>query len=234
MRRGFLFLLGAVILRVVPATICVPGTWAQSTGDSSWPKFEVYGAYARLDSSYHTFDFAKPDFSITDDMSGNSGLELGATRNFHRWLGIAGEFSAHFSHDNLPATFKCGAGAPPSCNTITQTASIDPELFNFLVGPEFKARNRSRFTPFANALFGVSHLTNTFSTASASLTFSRSETETGFAMAFGGGVEVRIHGPIGFRYSADYDLAYLGQNTAGTRQRLDSVRSTFGIAIRIH
>ena len=138
-----------------------------------------------------------------------------------------GDFSAHFSHDQGPITLTPPC-AQPSCPPVTQSAELNPRLFNFLAGPEIKGRNRTRLTPFAHALFGMAHTTATFRTAGPALTLSRTDADTGFAMTYGGGLEVRVLSRVSFRTSLDYSKAFVGAS-ALPPQRVNSVGYSAGI-----
>ncbi len=208
--------------------VCAPLVHAQNASDAQFPKFEFFGAYSSIETNNHTFHFG-PNFNVsnTDFDESGWGFEAGATRNLNRYFGILGDFSAHFSHDQGPTKFNINPCSQPPC-TLTQNAELNPRLFDFLAGPEFKWRNRTRLTPFAHALFGLAYTTTTFKTASPALTLSRSDTDKGFAMSYGGGLEIRIVPRISFRISVDYGKAFAG-SSALPPQRVNSVGFSTGI-----
>jgi hypothetical protein len=111
---------------------------------------------------------------------------------------------------------------------VTQSASLDPRLFNFVAAPEFKWRNRTRWTPFAHALFGMAYATATFHTAGSVGSLTRNDADTGFGMTYGGGVELRILHRRSFRTSFDYGKAFVG-SSALPSQRVDSIGYSAGI-----
>jgi opacity protein-like surface antigen len=208
--------------------LCFPQLMAQSTSDSRFPKFEIFAGYATIETNDHTFHFG-PNFnaSQTDFDEGGRGFEAALTRNLNRYFGIVGDFSGHFSSDQGPVTLTPPCGRPP-CPPVTQNADLNPRLFNFLAGPEIKYRNRTRLTPFAHSLFGIAHTTATFKTAGPALTLSRTDADTGFAMTYGGGFEVRIIRRVSFRTSFDYCKAFVGSN-ALPAQRVNSVGYSVGV-----
>jgi hypothetical protein len=67
--------------------------------------------------------------------------------------------------------------------SVSQPIELTPKLFDFLVGPEIKFHNRTRFTPPLYDLFGFAHTTATFSTSGAALSLNLLTAETGFSMA---------------------------------------------------
>lgn len=82
--------------------------------------------------------------------------------NANNWLGVVGDFGAYH-----------GSPGGVSLNT-----------YSFLFGPRFSYRSPSRFTPFAQALFGGAHLTASFGGVSGS--------STPFAWSLGGGVDLPV------------------------------------------
>jgi hypothetical protein len=78
-------------------------------------------------------------------------------------------------------------------------------------------------------LFGVARSAADFATAGPLLTHSDSDTRTGFAAAFGGGLDIRLSKRFSIRTMADYTAAFLGYNDESTSSRQNHVRLTIGI-----
>ena len=213
---------------VLLVCVCAPLSKAQKNGNDRFPRFEIFGGYSSIETNDHTFRFS-PGFnaSNTDFDEGGRGFEVAFTRNLTKYFGILGSFSAHFSRDEglIPLTPPC---AQPPCTPITQNASLNPRLFNFLAGPELKGRNHTRLTPFVHVLFGITHTTATFKTAGPALTLSRTDADTGFALTFGGGFEVRILRRVSFRASPHYSKAFVG-SSALPPQRVNSLGYSVGV-----
>jgi hypothetical protein len=93
--------------------------------------------------------------------------------NAKPWLGGVGEFGVYHSSLSRPA------GA-----TSTNVT--------FLFGPKFSAHPNARVTPFAQALFGGMHLGNIQFGA-------EGVSNNAFAMAFGGGLDVKLNQVIALR-----------------------------------
>jgi opacity protein-like surface antigen len=222
-------LLACVLLGLVSA----PLSSAQTQSNDPFPKIEIFGGYSSIETSNHNFHFGPSsggfNVSNTDFDEGGRGFEAAITRNLNRYFGIMGDFSAHFSYDQGPVALTPPCSQPP-CSPVTQSASVNPRLFNFLAGPEVKGRNHTRFTPFAHALFGITHTTATFSTSGSALTLSRTDADTGFGMTYGGGLEVRIVRKVSFRVSLDYSKAYVGSSDLPS-QRVNSVGFSVGVII---
>jgi hypothetical protein len=209
------------------AAFCATSTVPQDT--LTYPKYEVYGGY--LDSGepqYNIFQYSG-GIQLQSDFGTHHGLETSFTRNFTHDFGLKGDFSAHFHReDPFTVTVACPVGTLP-CASATQSANQEAKLFNFLVGPEFKWRRFFRVIPFGHALFGFAHTTGTFSTTGAPATLSRTTTQNGFAMAFGGGLDVGILPRFSLRTSVDWNPKWVGVDDDGSRLRLDDLRFSVGI-----
>jgi opacity protein-like surface antigen len=216
--------------------VCTPLSKAQTPGNDQFPKIEIFGGYSSIETNNHNFHFGLPSRGFnagdTDFDEGGTGFEAAVIRNLNRYVGIMGDFSAHFSYDQGPVALTPPCAQPP-CAPVTQIAELNPRLFNFLAGPEFKWRNHTRFTPFAHALFGVAHTTATFSTAGPAVSLSKGDEDTGFAMTYGGGFQVRILRRVSFRASLDYSKAFVG-SSALPPQRVDSLGYSAGVVFHFH
>ena len=164
---------------------------------------------------------------FSDFAGGPKGFEASIAHNFNRYLGLKADFSMYFKNDSDLSTFQvCLDG---SCTTTTQETRVDRRAFYFMAGPEVKARNRTRVTPFAHALFGVVRSTADFSAASATFTISDSHTRTGFAYALGGGLDFRVSKRFSVRAMADYTQTLLGDADENKSDRQNHVRFSLGI-----
>ncbi len=93
-----------------------------------------------------------------------NGWEAQATYNFTRWLGATADFGGYYAR---PAPF------------------ADFNEYTFLFGPSVSLRT-PHITPFAHALFGVSHLYDG--------AFPNAPIENPFTLALGGGIDVPVKG----------------------------------------
>jgi opacity protein-like surface antigen len=197
-------------------------TLAQKSNPDDYPKTEFFiglSALGEVNSNSGAVDVG---------LSSDKGFEVSVIRNVNKYLGFKGDFSAHFDTKHAHAVFNLGCTTPP-CPTSTQDFTIDTRLYNFLVGPEIKGRNHTRLTPFAHALFGVARGSTDFRTSGPILNLTDKGSDTGFAMAFGGGLDIRATERVGFRASMDYNPAFLGNSEFGRSGRRDHVRLSLGI-----
>ena len=129
-----------------------------------------------------------------------------------RWLGIKADVSGHFGQTPI------ATGVP----------STDQRQFLFLFGPQFSLRRSGKIQPFAHALFGFTRQTLKNDAISGDLT------DTGFAFAAGGGVDLKA---IGSRLSlrllqADYVLTKFGDGAASGNNTNNNLRISTGMVVR--
>ena len=210
-----------IILLTIMLFCCVRLTLAQKPAGDEYPKVEIFAGFSAIgDANAGNQD--GPDFDS------NQGFQASLIRNVNKYVGIKGDFSFHFDTDRGQGLFTQPCATPP-CPSITQTVTVKSRLYNFLAGPEIKARNRTRLTPFAHALFGAAHGNISVKTSGAGVSLSDSASDTGFAMAFGGGLDIRATRRVSFRAMMDYNPTFIGETDAGRRNRLDNVRISLGI-----
>ncbi len=98
-----------------------------------------------------------------------NGWEAQGTYNFNRWLGATADFGGYYARPG---------------------PSIDFNEYTYLFGPTVSLRT-PRITPFAHALFGISHLYDG--------AFPNAPTNTPFTFALGGGIDVPVKGRFEIR-----------------------------------
>jgi opacity protein-like surface antigen len=187
-----------LILTLFFIICCASISFAQTT---YYPKNEVFAGYSYLRE--------------TGDTNGRNlhGIALEYTRNIRQRLGITVDFSGHFSRTSIPIT--------------GGEVSIKRERYNLLVGPRYNARSDSRVTPFVHALFGIGHSkidASVISTSGNTFTFGK---DTAFAMALGGGLDVKANEKISIRViQVDYNPLFSGDNVQ------NNVRLSVGIVFK--
>jgi opacity protein-like surface antigen len=202
-------------------------TSAQSPKPDDYPKVEVFAGYSALGEAGGN---GRISFGPTASISGNyatpTGFETSVIGNFSKHFGIKGDFSAHLSNDSGRGPL---TACTPTCTTSTQDFQFKTRLYNFLVGPEVKARNSTRFSPFAHALAGVAHTSATFTTTSPTLSLLLKKSDNSFAMAFGGGLDIRASKRVSFRGIVDYNPVFIRDSGSDRR---DLVRFSLGVLFR--
>lgn len=131
-----------------------------------------------------------------NDREGLNGVNGSVVGNISRYVGIKGDVSAHFKNYefDVPRT---------GTTNVTDRFKVDSSVYNFLGGVQVKDNSKggSRFRPFGHALAGVAvgrtKLDNSFFTSSfcqqtgVDCRQDFSDSETGFAAAIGGGIDIK-------------------------------------------
>ena len=196
---------------------------AQSPKPDEYPKVEVFVGYSTLGEVGNRGISFGPNSSVGASYSAEGGFETSVTRNFSKHFGIKGDFSTHFNNESKSGPI---TGCTPACTTVTQDSQLKTRVYNFLAGPEFKARNSTRFTPFAHVLAGVAHTSANFTTPGPTFNLLLKKSDNSFAMALGGGLDIRASKRVSFRAMMDYNPVFVHDTTGGRR---DFVRFSLGV-----
>ena len=143
-----------------------------------------------------------------DDRLTFHGIQVSGVGNVSRYVGIKADFSAAYKKEDFSTTFGTGTSA----NTIS--GDVKNSLYNILGGVQIKDNaSEAKVKPFAHVLGGVGHArfkvddvtcTNTAVTNCSSLV--TSDSETGLAGAFGGGLDVKLSDRVDLRLiQVDYN-----------------------------
>ena len=151
------------------------------------------------------YSFYNTDLSSIDRANTN-GWEASVEGKVIPFLGFVADFDSHYGSQNFPGICPLGG---TGC-----TFNADITEHNFLFGPRV-SMSVGRFRPFAEALFGGSHI----DAGSAG-------SDTSFATALGGGLDYKIIRPIAWRFQGDY----VQTRFFGTTQ--NNVRISTGIVLR--
>jgi opacity protein-like surface antigen len=209
-------------LSVVVLMCASASALAQATTSNEHPKFEFFAGYSALGETGSRVISLGPNASVGGDYQGQ-GFETSIIRNFNKYFGIKGDFSAHFNNESNRGPI---AACTPVCTTVTQDFQLKTRVYNFLAGPEFKARNSTRFTPFVHALGGFAHTSATFTTPGPTHILFLRRNDTSFALGLGGGLDIRASNRVSFRAMMDYNPVFVNDSTVGTR---DFARFSLGV-----
>jgi opacity protein-like surface antigen len=199
---------------------CASMSFAQST---DYNKVEFFGGFShnRVDTGFEDSDFELGD--IINEREGFNGFNASVTGNVTRYIGLKLDVAGHFKKQNFPL----GIG--------NASVDLDASIFNVLGGVQLKDNsNEGRFKPFAHALVGAARFKTTvdFSNDFCAAIFPSpcpvgfSESETGLAGAFGGGLDIRVSDRVDIRaFQLDYNPTRIDGST------LHNVRVGVGIVI---
>lgn len=168
------FLLSILCLLVLAAT-------AMAQSDK---RVEFFAGYSNLQAEgiNDPNDPTDPSGNFFERRSGLHGFEVAATGFLNKGFGITGDFSFHQDED--------------SDTNGSTTAKASFRTMYFMGGPSLKLRNASRLEPFVHALVGGAHNRIEFRTTTpvtgGTQTVSFDSGKTDFAMALGGGLDIRL------------------------------------------
>jgi opacity protein-like surface antigen len=128
------------------------------------------------------------------------------------FIGIVADFSGHYGSAPIAPNPSCTGVVGGSCSGLNASTNIH----NFLFGPRVSV-SVGKIRPFAQALFGASHVSDSESGFSGS--------DTSFAYALGGGVDYRLIPLISWRMQADWLQSRFFSNTQ------NDVRISTGVVI---
>jgi hypothetical protein len=212
-----------ILCLTVLMIICAPLSPAQQTTktDDS-PKYNWFIGYSVLGET--NID----DGKILTRFGSNSGVETSAARYFNKYFGVKGDFSAHFGTNHGHGVFTVSNAQPPITNASLDF-SFKHQAYSFLIGPEFRASNRTRFTPFAHALIGAGYDRGTVKLSGLGANGELKFSDAGLAAAIGGGFDIKAAERFSFRGSMDYNPVCTGSKDYDPRGCRDHVRISVGI-----
>ena len=199
------------------ALICAPAALAQ---DRDYSRYEFYVGYAneRANNNADRFDRngtalcngAPVDFR--SERASYNGFMVEFNQNVTRHLGIVTSFSGTY---DTTGYFDQRSG---------RTINARVQRYDLMAGPRYNWRNSSPFIPYVHALFGVARYQAKFRNGD----FSCPDTsETAFAMALGGGLDIRASKHIDVRAGqVDYLPVFF------SHKREDGLRFSAGVKIK--
>lgn len=115
-----------------------------------------------------------------------NGWQASLEGKFLPWVGIVLDGAVDYGSHSLAA---CGFILPP-CRIV----NMDGRRYTLMVGPQVSVPV-GKFTPFAHALFGGAHMSNSGGGLSSS--------DTSFATAIGGGLDYKLIKGLALRFQGD-------------------------------
>jgi len=194
------------IFRATLALITLMGSlaWAQD----AMPRVQVFGGFSILLEDTRGLSDTQVNLSLHNPTSAYgirsnfNGWNAGAQYNWNRWVSFAVDFSGY-------------SGVPFTATTPSGTAGLPTQSRDsFLVGAVGSYRNKTKFTPYAHALFGLERAHLNASTPAGSVPpFTTVDTTfDDFAAVLGGGVDYRVARRISLRL-AQLDWYHTTLNT---------------------
>lgn len=201
-------------LFAMPAPAGVPADIYSDWANNAWnrhawghltPRFEAAGMFSYI-------NFNPGSFRNWNDLGGTGSFAY----NANRWLGLVGEVGG-YRFDRQIFVLNSTTGA------FTE-ATISGNMQTYLFGPRLNLRRFDHFVPFGEVLFGA---------ARGSSQVTGSESQSAFAMAIGGGVDVVLTKYLAWRFfQADYLLTTFSGPLLNPNARQNSFRIGTGVVLR--
>ena len=191
--------------RLLLLLVAVVSSASVAAAQSDYKKFELFAGYShnRVDTGIGDDDPELDD--IVDEREGFHGFNASITGNVNRYFGLKFDFAGHFKEQDFPLFSIQGSAA---------TVNVNSRAYSFLGGVQVKDNaTDATFKPFAHGLVGAAHVRNraTFTGACATIFPSPcpqnfTDSETGFAAALGGGIDIRASNRLDIRViQVDYN-----------------------------
>jgi opacity protein-like surface antigen len=194
-----LFMLAAVVLLLAPAVL------AQS---DEYKKWEFFGGYSALNFDNLGDDTDNANVNdLLNEKNTLRGFNVAVGYNFHKFVGAKFDYSLHLREDNFSRPLGSG--------------TIDTTVQNFLGGIQIKnnLEDGPRFKPFGHALFGFANQKIDVDSPQLPAVLGISDfsvNETSFAMAFGGGLDIKLNNRFDIRAGQiDWNIIKRGDQQTG-------------------
>ena len=193
-------------LATLATLILIFATTALAQDD--YRKYEFFGGYSALHLDNLAGDTSNAAVNdVLGDKQTLRGFNLAAGINFHKYIGAKFDYSLHLREDEF--TRPAGSG------------TIDTTLQNFLGGIQIKNNSEDgpTFKPFGHALFGIAVQKVDVDSPQLPAVFGISDfhtNETSFAMAFGGGLDIKLNKRFDLRIvQIDWNIINRGDQQTG-------------------
>jgi len=191
------------------ATLLLAISTAVSAQSDEYKKYEFFGGYSSLYFDNLAGDTSSPGINdVLGEKQNLRGFNLAAGVNFHKYVGAKFDYSLHLREDNFSRTLGNG--------------TVDTTVQNFLGGIQVKnnMEDGPRLKPFGHALFGVANQKIDVDSPQLPALFGISDfsvNETSFAMAFGGGLDIKLNNRFDLRVvQIDWNIIKRGEQQLGT------------------
>ena len=179
--------------------------FAQSTDEYKKGEFFVGYSNGQVDTGINREDGNEFE-EFFNERENFNGFNVSGVYNVSRYVGIKGDVSGTYNNKDFAVT------VPNGTTTSNVSFNTRSSLYNFLGGVQVKDNaTEGRFKPFAHALVGAGHgrvkIQDVVCPTGVDCTDLQStESETGLAGAFGGGLDIKVNNRVDFRaIQVDYN-----------------------------
>jgi hypothetical protein len=189
---------------ILIATLIVACASVAAAQSNDYKKWDIFGGFSHNRVDTGVGDDDDPDLAdLFDEREGFNGFNASVTRNVSRYVGFKFDVAGHYKTRNLQIF------------GVQNGLNFKSSLYNFLGGVQLKDNSSEKtFKPFAHALVGAAHGRNRIHVDNQvciqivpnPCPDDFTQSETGFAAAFGGGLDIRATDRLDIRViQADYN-----------------------------
>lgn len=211
----------------------------QQQGAKDFPRYEFFVGYSRASVDNDSCLRVSKDNCVPFQFSSDAdffkprvtmeGFETSVTRNVNRFFGLKGDFSGYSKREIVTTQMPAFFGPH---GDMTRSSAVDSSLYHFMAGPELKARNRTRLTPFAHVLAGAARSNMSIKDMTTpGIPYGTPGSDYGLTAAVGGGLDLRVAARASLRSSFDYNPTRLdrGGPFYGTASPQNNFRTSVGV-----
>jgi opacity protein-like surface antigen len=164
-------------------------------------------------------------------------VEVGLNYSYTR-INPGGQFSSYNANGgfadvayNFNRYFAAVADLGGSYTGTQNGLALNNTSFEYLFGPRVNWRH-SRFTPYAQALFGGQRFSNGFNPTSADPRLGTSQNN--FAAAFGGGLDITVSNHLAVRpFQVEYLMTQIQPGSSNLNYTQNNFRYSAGVVLRL-
>jgi len=183
-----------------------------------------YTPRVELFLGYTHFGTSSTDATVGNRMVGLNGGSTSLALNLNRYVGLVADFGG-YDANRLQLT-GTGANQPLVVNA-------SGTVYSYLFGPRISFRNSSRFTPFAQALFGGVHASDVTASNCAGSGCTPLPAQSAFAMTAGGGLDIGLSRHFSIRaVQAEYMMTRFSDINTGAGASQNDLRLSSGLVFR--
>lgn len=173
---------------VVVAFLCAGAAYAQAPGGNIFLGYSYAGGDIFSNNCGAPCSGGIGFLQPPSRSAGFNGFEGSLEGKFLPWIGLVADLSRHYGSADFNQV--CNVG-PPACTP--GRVRVNSKLSTVMFGPRVSVPI-GRFTPFAHALLGVSHISDSGGA---------SNSDTAFATAIGGGLDYKLIKGLAWRFQGD-------------------------------
>ena len=206
---------------------------ALASAQDDTPEVEVFGGYSYLRADEDLV-------GVSDDEQNLHGWNGSIAYNLNDWFGLEADFSGHYGDERTTRVITPAFEPLPGFPTVGFDIDAASRQHTFLFGPKLTARG-DRVSGFGHVLVGGANIHREIVSTPVTPVppginpLSFEDSETSFAMAAGGGLDIHVTDNVSIRaIQADYLMTRYdeGRTFTSSADSQHNMRLSFGVVFR--